>query len=195
MRCPRCSHPDDRVVDSRTIRNGRAIRRRRECAECGHRYTTYETVDQEPITVRKQSGVVERYQRAKLLDSVRVACAKRPVSLSDIEALVDQVEEAINQSDRREIPTSRIGELVMERLRRLDQVAYVRFASVYRNFQDTTEFTDEVRELLRRERFQVRGQVDLFGDDPNGEGEAGQDDGDLGGGDEGPGEADRGETA
>lgn len=152
-------------MDSRTIRNGRAIRRRRECAECGHRFTTYETVDRDPVTVRKRSGAIEAFDRSKLLESVRVACAKRPVSLSDIEGLVDQVEEEIDQSDRREVPSGRIGEMVMERLRRLDQVAYVRFASVYRNFQDTSEFTDEVRELLRRERFQARGQVELFDDE------------------------------
>ncbi len=173
MRCPRCDHPDDRVVDSRSIRSGRAIRRRRECGDCGHRFTTYETVDVEPVTVRKRSGTIEPYDRSKLLQSVRVACAKRPVSLSEIEGLVDRVEDAINRSDRREIPTRRIGEMVMEGLRRLDQVAYVRFASVYRNFQDTSEFTDEVRELLRRQRFRSRGQGDLFEDS----GEHAEDDG------------------
>jgi transcriptional repressor NrdR len=161
------------VVDYRSIRSGRASRRRRECGDCGHRFTTYETVDAEPVTVKKRSGAIEPYDRSKLLESVRVACAKRPVSLSEIEGVVDRVEDAINRSDRREIPTRRIGEMVMEGLRRLDQVAYVRFASVYRNFQDTSEFTDEVRELLRRQRFQSRGQGDLFEDSEEQGGEDG----------------------
>lgn len=174
MRCPACNHPEDRVVDSRTIRGGRAIRRRRECAGCGHRFTTYETVDEEPVSVKKRSGTVEPYERAKLLESVRVACAKRPVSLSRIEHLVDEVEEAVNQSDQREISSRQIGEMVMERLRRLDQVAYVRFASVYRNFQDTSEFAEEVRELLHRERYRAEGQVDLFDGTRDDGGESGK---------------------
>lgn len=164
MRCPACDHPEDRVVDSRSIRNGRAIRRRRECASCGRRFTTYESIDEEPLRVRKQSGAVERYDREKLTESVRVASAKRPVSLSQIEALVDDVEEALNAADGREVSSQRIGEMVMQRLRALDQVAYVRFASVYRNFQDTSEFTEEVQELLRRQRYDSDGQVDLFSD-------------------------------
>jgi len=114
--------------------------------------------------VQKQSGVVERYDREKLAESVRVASAKRPVSLDEIEALVDDVEEELNAADAREVSSQRIGEMVMQRLRGLDQVAYVRFASVYRNFQDTSEFTEEVRELLRRQRYDSDGQVDLFSD-------------------------------
>ena len=114
--------------------------------------------------MQKQSGVVERYDREKLAESVRVASAKRPVSLDEIEALVDDVEEELNAADAREVSSQRIGEMVMQRLRGLDQVAYVRFASVYRNFQDTSEFTEEVRELLRRQRYDSDGQVDLFSD-------------------------------
>lgn len=174
MRCPACNHSEDRVVDSRTIRGDRAIRRRRECTGCGHRFTTYETVDREPVTVKKRSGNTEPYERSKLLESIRVACAKRPVSPSRIEQLVDAVEVAVNQSSQREISSRQIGRMVMDRLRRLDQVAYVRFASVYRDFSDTSEFTREVQDLLRRERYRARGQVDLFEGD--GETQAGSED-------------------
>lgn len=162
MRCPRCDHPEDRVVDSRTSRGGRAIRRRRECLSCGRRFTTYEQVEEEPVSIQKRTGVVEAYDRSKLESSIRIACAKRPVSMADLEALVDAIEEELEKRDEREISSREIGELVMTRLRALDQVAYVRFASVYRNFQDTTEFMEEVRELIHRARYDVAGQVDLF---------------------------------
>ena len=162
MRCPFCHETEDRVVDSRTSRGGRAIRRRRECLSCGRRFTTYEHVEEEPLSVRKRTGVVEPYERAKLEAGIRIACAKRPVSVAQIETLVDEVEEEIQEAEGREISSQRIGELVMSRLRTLDQVAYVRFASVYRNFQDMTEFMEEVRELVRRARYEVEGQADLF---------------------------------
>ncbi len=161
MRCPSCQNLDDRVIDSRHVRAGGAVRRRRECAACGHRFTTYERVEEEPLTVRKQSGVVEPFERAKLKRSIQVACAKRPVADS-IDDLVDAIEEALANSDGREVSTARIGELVMESLSAVDQVAYVRFASVYRNFQETTEFEHEVRELQRRRRYEAPGQEDLF---------------------------------
>lgn len=161
MRCPSCQHLDDRVVDSRLVRAGGAVRRRRECAACGRRFTTYERLEEEPLTVRKQSGVVEPFERSKLKRSIQVACAKRPVA-DTIDQLVDEIEEDIAGSDGREVSTARIGELVMERLSALDQVAYVRFASVYRNFQETTEFEQEVRELQRRRRYEAPGQADLF---------------------------------
>jgi transcriptional repressor NrdR len=132
VRCPRCDHVEDRVVDSRTSRAGRAIRRRRECLGCGFRFTTYEHIEQEQLTIRKSTGAIEPYDRAKLLKSIGIACAKRPVSLVHIEEMVDQV-------------------------------AYVRFASVYRNFQDTTEFMEEVRELVNRARYEARGQQEMFG--------------------------------
>ncbi len=170
MRCPGCDHPEDRVVDSRTSRGGRAIRRRRECTACGRRFTTYEHIEEEPLVVQKRTGSSESYDRSKLLSSIQIACAKRPVSLSDIEALVDDVEEALQTSDMREVSSRELGEMVMLRLRALDQVAYVRFASVYRNFQDTTEFMEEVRELLIRARYQSAGQVDLFATDEENEG-------------------------
>jgi len=162
MQCPKCDHPEDRVVDSRTSRGGRATRRRRECLGCGHRFTTYEQIEEEPLLVQKKGGDTETYDRAKLLSSVRVACAKRPVSNAEIEALIDEVEARLATTDLREIPSLHLGELVMERLRNIDQVAYVRFASVYRNFQDTTEFMEEVRELVRRARYNAAGQVELF---------------------------------
>ena len=170
MRCPGCDHPEDRVVDSRTSRGGRAIRRRRECTGCGRRFTTYEHIEEEPLVVQKQAGSSEPYDRSKLLSSIQIACAKRPVSQSEIEALVDDLEEALQASDLRVVSSRELGEMVMLRLRSLDQVAYVRFASVYRNFQDTTEFMEEVRELLIRARYQSAGQVDLFATDEETEG-------------------------
>ncbi len=162
MQCPSCNHPEDRVVDSRTSRGGRATRRRRECLACEHRFTTYEQVEEEPLLVQKKSGGNETYDRGKLISSIQVACTKRPVSNAQIETLVDGVEETLQELDSREVPSLTLGELVMDRLRNIDQVAYVRFASVYRNFQDTTEFMEEVRELVQRARYKVAGQVDLF---------------------------------
>lgn len=162
MQCPRCDHPEHRVVDSRTSRGGRAIRRRRECLSCDERFTTYELVEAEPLLVRKRDGASETYDRAKLLASIRIACARRPVSNSDIESLVDEVEAQLATEDQREVASRRLGELVMDRLRTRDQVAYVRFASVYRNFQDMTEFMEEVRRLLRRAGHSAAGQADLF---------------------------------
>ncbi|MXW66786.1 MAG: transcriptional repressor NrdR [Gemmatimonadales bacterium] len=165
MQCPGCNHLEARVVDSRTSRGGRAIRRRRECLSCGERFTTYEQVEAEPLLVMKRDGGSETYDRGKLLESIRVACAKRPVSNRDIESLVDEIEERLAAADQRDVASLRLGELVMDGLRALDQVAYVRFASVYRNFQDTTEFMEEVRqlgELLRRAGHSAAGQVELF---------------------------------
>jgi transcriptional repressor NrdR len=162
VRCPTCDHIEDRVVDSRLSRGGRAIRRRRECLGCGGRFTTYELIEREPLTVRKTSGAIEPYDRHKLFRSIRIACAKRPVSLAEIEDIVDSIEESIEASDDREVGSEAIGELVMRHLQGADQVAYVRFASVYRNFQDTTEFMEEVRELVTRARYRARGQQELF---------------------------------
>lgn len=163
MRCPGCGHLEDRVVDSRTSRGNRAIRRRRECVACGRRFTTYESIEEEPLSIRKRTGEVEPYDRSKLKASVTIACAKRPVSISEIEALVDEIEGALQEGDAKEVTSRQVGEMVMTRLRTLDQVSYVRFASVYRNFQDTTEFMEEVTELVRRARHEAAGQVDLFG--------------------------------
>ena len=151
MRCPDCDATDNRVVDTRASRGGRAVRRRRECTVCGARFTTYEYVEERPIQVLKRSGNVEDFDRAKLLNSVRMACAKRPVSASSMEALVDEIEDAVSRYAGLEVPSVKLGELVMERLRQLDRVAYVRFASVYRNFQDAGEFQELVDEMTERQ--------------------------------------------
>ena len=145
MRCPYCHETEDRVVDSRTSREGRAIRRRRECASCGQRFTTYEVIEERPVQVIKSDETVETFDRAKLQRSIRLPCAKRPITESEIEAMVDAIEDEI--SDRDQIPARELGELVMEQLRARDHVAYVRFASVYRNFQDIDEFVEELEDL------------------------------------------------
>ncbi|MGK7310785.1 MAG: transcriptional regulator NrdR [Candidatus Longimicrobiales bacterium M2_2A_002] len=145
MRCPYCHETEDRVVDSRTSREGRAIRRRRECASCGQRFTTYEVIEERPVQVIKSDETVETFDRAKLQRSIRLPCAKRPITESEIEAMVDAIEDEI--SDRDQIPARELGELVMEQLRARDHVAYVRFASVYRNFQDIDEFAEELEDL------------------------------------------------
>lgn len=163
MRCPECDATENRVVDTRASRGGRAVRRRRECTVCGSRFTTYEYVEQRPIQVLKRSGAVEDFDRAKLLNSVKVACAKRPVSLHDMEALVDDIEDEFSRQAGAEVDSVRLGQLVMERLSPLDRVAYVRFASVYRNFQDAgefQEFVDEMAAAQEREE-QRRNQVEL----------------------------------
>ncbi|MGD2045531.1 MAG: transcriptional regulator NrdR [Gemmatimonadota bacterium] len=163
MRCPECDATENRVVDTRSSRGGRAVRRRRECTVCGARFTTYEYVEERPLQVLKRSGAVEEFDRAKLLGSIKVACAKRPVSLSEMERLVDDVEDELSQDAGVEVPSIKLGALVMERLRPLDRVAYVRFASVYRNFQDAgefQEFVDEMAAAQEREE-QRRNQVEL----------------------------------
>jgi len=163
MRCPECDSVENRVVDTRTTREGRAVRRRRECLSCGARFTTYEYVEARPTQVLKRDGAAEDFDREKLRRSVQVACAKRPVSPAEIEAIVDEIEDTVSRGAGVEIPSARIGEMVMERLKPLDRVAYVRFASVYRNFQDPDEFQDFVHEMNTRDRRerQARGQVEL----------------------------------
>lgn len=144
------------------------MRRRRECGSCGHRFTTYEQVEREPLTVHKADGSSEPYERAKLVRSLQIACAKRPVSREEIEAMADRIEESLQSLGEREVESERIGELVMGLLRDADQVAYVRYASVYRDFQDTTEFMEEVRELVRRAGYEAPGQRDLFSEEDAG---------------------------
>ena len=163
MRCPECDATDNRVVDTRASRGGRAVRRRRECTVCGARFTTYEYVEERPVQVLKRSGAVEEFDRGKLLDSIRVACAKRPVSASAMEQLVDDIEDDLSRDAGVEVPSIRLGALVMDRLRPLDRVAYVRFASVYRNFQDAGEFQEFVDEMAAaQEREELRrNQVEL----------------------------------
>ncbi|MCG6956878.1 MAG: transcriptional regulator NrdR [Gemmatimonadetes bacterium] len=163
MRCPECDATDNRVVDTRASRGGRAVRRRRECTVCGTRFTTYEYIEERPIQVLKRSGSVEDFDRGKLLGGVRTACAKRPVSASEMEALADEIEDAVSRYAGVEVPSEKLGEMVMERLRSLDRVAFVRYASVYRNFQDAGEFQEIVDEMAaRQEREAVRrSQVEL----------------------------------
>ena len=163
MRCPERDAAEDRVVDTRTSRGGRAVRRRRECSVCGTRFTTYEYVEERPIQVLKRSGAVEDFDRGKLLAAVRVACAKRPVSARAMEALVDEIEDILSRRAGVEVPSVELGAMVMERLSPLDRVAYVRYASVYRNFQDVgefQEFVDELNERQAREELR-RSQVEL----------------------------------
>lgn len=163
MRCPDCDAAENRVVDTRTSRGGRAVRRRRECLACHARFTTYEYVEERPIQVLKRDGSAEDFDRTKLLRSVTIACAKRPVAPSVIESTVDEIEDELSSRAGVEVESAEIGEMVMERLKPLDHVAYVRFASVYRNFQDIDEFQDVVEELnvRRRRELQARNQVDL----------------------------------
>ena len=148
MRCPGCGEDHDRVVDSRSTREGAAIRRRRECTECNRRFTTYERVDELPVTVVKRDGRRESFDREKLLNGMLRACEKRPVPRRDLIAIVDAVESAIASQEIREMSTEEIGRLVIDRIRTLDQVAYVRFASVYRRFEDVNQFMEELKTLL-----------------------------------------------
>ncbi|MDD4857741.1 MAG: transcriptional regulator NrdR [Candidatus Krumholzibacteria bacterium] len=150
MRCPSCGHEEDRVVDSRATKENSAVRRRRECLECGQRFTTYEYIEHTPLMVVKKDGRREHYSREKIMNGLLRACEKRPVSRESLEKLVDEVEESIGRRVRDEVPTQEIGNEVMKLLANLDQVAYVRFASVYREFKDATQFFDELRRLIEK---------------------------------------------
>ena len=150
MRCPYCGHAEDRVVDSRETQDGQTTRRRRECAGCARRFTTYERIEEVLPQVVKKDGRREPFDRAKIVEGVAIACQKRPVSAEQIEALVAGVERQVQELGEREIRTAVIGEAVMQRLRKLDEVAYVRFASVYRAFRDVGEFMTELEGLARR---------------------------------------------
>lgn len=147
MRCPYCSHQEDRVIDSRASGVGDVIRRRRECEACSKRYTTYERIEYVVATVVKKDGRREPFDRNKLVESMRVALSKRPVPADRIDAVADEIERELVDGDAREVVSSSIGERVMARLRDLDEVAYVRFASVYRSFRDIDEFAAELRKL------------------------------------------------
>ncbi len=147
MKCPRCSKDDDKVIDSRAVRDGRAVRRRRECLDCGARFTTYEGVEMRPVIVIKRSGGRVSYHRNKVIIGVTKACEKRPVSLEEIEILVDHVEQRLATSGRREVPSETIGHYVLDELKEVDEVAYVRFASVYRLFQSVEEFFVLLKDL------------------------------------------------
>ena len=151
MRCPKCGCQDDKVIDSRASREGATIRRRRECAQCQHRFTTYEELEHEGLMVLKRDGRHEEFSREKLISGIRKACQKRPVSPKDSEDLVDHIVAAVTAQYESEVPGDFIGTLVMDGLREIDSVAYVRFASVYRRFQEATDFVDEVNKLGARE--------------------------------------------
>lgn len=147
MRCPKCGCQDDKVIDSRASREGATIRRRRECVGCGYRFTTYEEVERGGLVVTKRDARREEFSREKLLSGLRKACQKRPVSPKTIEELVDRIVMEVTDKYEREVPAEVIGKLVMDGLRAIDEVAYVRFASVYRRFQEATDFVHEVKKL------------------------------------------------
>lgn len=148
MRCPFCKVDDDKVVDSRASNDGFAIRRRRECVPCGRRYTTYERIEESPLRVVKKDQRREPFERRKILLGLIKACEKRPIPIAALEAITERVENRVLEEYESEVPVTYIGELVMEELKALDQVAYVRFASVYREFQAITDFVDELRPML-----------------------------------------------
>ena len=152
MKCPFCSHLQDKVVDSREGRDGLVIRRRRECLGCSRRFTSYERIDEIPFMVVKKDGKREPFDRNKVLAGLRRACEKRPVSPAALEAVADEVEQMLQESSEREIPTQTIGEVVIDRLKELDKVAYVRFASVYRQFEDVDQFMKELKGLLEQRK-------------------------------------------
>ena len=149
MKCPFCSHPESKVVDSRPADEGSSIRRRRECLECHKRFTTYETVESLPLVVIKRDGSRQAFDKAKLLGSMLKACEKRSVSVSTLERLADEIEQTLQNEMEREIPSTEIGELVMDKLKDVDEVSYVRFASVYRQFKDISTFMSELNKLLQ----------------------------------------------
>lgn len=147
MKCPKCGQSSDKVLDSRTAREGAAIRRRRECLGCGHRFTTYEEIDRDEITVVKRSGVREAFDRQKLDTAIRRACGKRPISDEQIRSMIDEV---VNALEPGEVTSDQIAELVMDGLHRIDEVAYIRFASVYRKFTDVAQFLSVITEIVKK---------------------------------------------
>ena len=149
MKCPFCANIDDKVIDSREGRVGDTIRRRRECLKCGRRFTTYERIDEIPYMVIKKDGRRERFERQKILQGLLKACEKRPVATPKLESIVDEIESVVQESTERELTTTEIGEMIMRGLKKLDKVAYVRFASVYMDFKDVQEFMSELKNLLK----------------------------------------------
>ena len=148
MKCPFCGHLEDRVVDSREAKTGESIRRRRECTGCGRRFTSYERIDEIPYMVVKKDGRREKFERQKVLTGLLKACERRPVPVTKLEEIVNEAEVYVAESPARERSTADVGQLVMNRLKKLDKVAYVRFASVYLDFKDVREFMDELKDLL-----------------------------------------------
>ncbi|MBA4496456.1 transcriptional regulator NrdR [Paenactinomyces guangxiensis] len=158
MKCPFCGNNGSRVLDSRPVHEGRAIRRRRECEQCEQRFTTFETVEEQPLIVIKKEGSREEFSREKLLRGLIRACEKRPVPLERLESVVAEIERTLRQAGSAEVPSKEIGEMVMERLVDIDEVAYVRFASVYRQFKDINVFVSELEDLLSRSRRALTGE-------------------------------------
>lgn len=152
MRCPTCQYNGTRVIDSRPVEDAKAIRRRRECESCGYRFTTFERVEQTPLIVVKKDGTREEFSREKILRGLIRACEKRPVPLPKLEEISAEVERELRNTGQSEVTSTSIGELVMEKLSKVDDVAYVRFASVYRQFKDINVFLEELKELLKKDR-------------------------------------------
>ena len=159
MRCPFCDFSESKVIDSRESKNGLSIRRRRECLSCAKRFTTYEKIEEIPYMVVKKDGQRQRFDSQKLLQGMLKACEKRPVSADEIEQAADRVERVVQDRGEKEVPSSVIGEALMRELHGLDQVAYVRFASVYRSFQDVDEFMHELQDLIKDRRARPRKGV------------------------------------
>lgn len=152
MRCPFCNHPEDKVIDSRESKEGESIRRRRECLKCARRFTTYERIDEIPYMVIKKDGRREKFDRQKVMQGLVRASEKRPISMGKLAEIIDDVETRLSETSDRELSTIEIGEMLMDRLKRLDKIAYVRFASVYRDFQDVDAFLREVSDLMKQKR-------------------------------------------
>lgn len=152
MKCPYCEFDESKVIDSRPTDEGHVIRRRRECAHCKNRFTTYEKIEEIPLMVVKKDGTRESYSRHKLINGLIRACEKRPISLTMIEKMIDEVERTLHNELEKEIPSQLIGELIMEKLKLVDEVAYVRFASVYRQFKDLNTFSEELTKLLNERK-------------------------------------------
>jgi transcriptional repressor NrdR len=169
VRCPYCGHLQDKVVDSREGKEGVTIRRRRQCLQCDRRFTSYERIDEPNLRLVKKDGRREAFNRQKLMAGLETACKKRPVAVKDLEEICNQVENQLQESPDKELPTEKVGAFVMERLQSLDEVAYVRFASVYRQFRDVSEFLDELRGLMEIRKEQTRREPDPG---PSGGGEA-----------------------
>jgi transcriptional repressor NrdR len=151
MKCPSCQYHNTRVLDSRPVDEGKSIRRRRECEKCGYRFTTFEKVEEIPLIVVKKEGTREEFNREKILRGLIKACEKRPVPLNDLQEITQEVEKELRNQGVSEIKSDIIGEMVMDRLAKIDEVAYVRFASVYRQFKDINVFIDELKELIKKE--------------------------------------------
>ena len=150
MRCPYCSYSESKVIDSRPAEEGTTIRRRRECLSCGKRFTTYEIMERLPLLVIKRDGSRQSFDKVKVINGMVKACEKRPVPASEIERVADEIEQELQSSLEREVSSAQIGEMIMDRLKDMDQVAYVRFASVYRQFKDVNSFMEELQDMLKK---------------------------------------------